>query len=397
MICPALVATATSAIVASSVSPDLWDTTAVYPALFAISIASKVSVNEPIWFNFIRIEFPAPNSIPFFNLSVLVTNKSSPTICTLSPIALVSFTQPSQSSSPNPSSIETIGYLFINSSYHLIIASVSLTPPSLLKWYSYFPFTSLQNSLEAASKAKVISFPNSYPAALTASHIKFKAPSVPWIFEGAYPPSFPTFVESPLAFKIFPKWWKISAPILIASWKDFAPTGCIINSCKSTAESACAPPFKIFIIGKGNSLAFTPPKYLYRGCPKASAAALATARETPKIAFAPSLPLLGVPSNSIINLSIATWFKASIPKRASLISVFTLFTAFKTPFPRYLDLSSSLSSTASWLPVEAPDGTAALPLAPHSNTTSTSTVGFPLESKISLPITSTIPVIAFLL
>ena len=149
----------------------------------------------------------------------------------------------------------------------------------------------------------------------------------------------------------------------------------------------------MFIIGKGNSFAFTPPKYLYRGCPNASAAAFATARDTPNIALAPNLPLLEVPSNSNITLSIATWFKASIPKRASLISVFTLFTAFKTPFPKYLPLSSSLNSTASWLPVEAPDGTAALPFAPHSSITSTSTVGFPLESKISLPITSTIPVI----
>ena len=38
----------------------------------------------------------------------------------------------------------------------------------------------------------------------------------------------------------------------------------------------------------------------------ASAAAFATAIETPRIAFAPSLPLLGVPSSAIIALSIAT-------------------------------------------------------------------------------------------
>jgi hypothetical protein len=45
-------------------------------------------------------------------------------------------------------------------------------------------------------------------------------------------------------------------------------------------------------------------------------------------------------------------------------------------------LSPSLNSTASKAPVEAPDGTIALPTEPLSNTTSTSTVGFPLESKI---------------
>jgi len=92
---------------------------------------------------------------------------------------------------------------------------------------------------------------------------------------------------------------------------------------------------------------FTPPKYLYNGIPKASAAALATARETPNIAFAPNLPLFGVPSKAIIVLSILTWSKASIPKIASLISVLTFLTAVKTPFPKYLDLSLSLNSTAS--------------------------------------------------
>ena len=37
-----------------------------------------------------------------------------------------------------------------------------------------------------------------------------------------------------------------------------------------------------------------------------------------------------------------------------------LSTALKTDFPWYLDLSLSRSSRASWTPVEAPEGTAAL-------------------------------------
>ena len=44
----------------------------------------------------------------------------------------------------------------------------------------------------------------------------------------------------------------------------------------------------------------------------------------------------------------------------------------------------SLNSTASCSPVDAPDGTAARPIIPFSVTTSTSTVGFPLESNICL-------------
>ena len=57
----------------------------------------------------------------------------------------------------------------------------------------------------------------------------------------------------------------------------------------------------IFIIGTGNVLAETPPTYLYKGIPNSLAAALAAANETPKIALAPNLDLLDVPSSSIIN------------------------------------------------------------------------------------------------
>ena len=58
LICPALVATAKSAMVVSSVSPDLCDMIAVYPALFAVSTASKVSVIVPIWFTLTSIALP---------------------------------------------------------------------------------------------------------------------------------------------------------------------------------------------------------------------------------------------------------------------------------------------------------------------------------------------------
>jgi hypothetical protein len=45
--------------------------------------------------------------------------------------------------------------------------------------------------------------------------------------------------------------------------------------------------------------------------------------------------------------------------------------------------SPSRSSTASCWPVDAPDGTAAVPVEPSSSTASTSTVGLPRESRIS--------------
>ena len=62
---------------------------------------------------------------------------------------------------------------------------------------------------------------------------------------------------------------------------------------------ACFPPLRIFIMGTGSVWADTPPMYRYSGRPDAAAAALAVAKLTPKIALAPSLPLLGVPSSSI--------------------------------------------------------------------------------------------------
>ena len=43
-----------------------------------------------------------------------------------------------------------------------------------------------------------------------------------------------------------------------------------------------------------------------------------------------------------------------------------------------------------YAPVDAPDGTIALPVAPPSRRTVTSTVGFPRESSTSRPTTSTI-------
>ena len=68
--------------------------------------------------------------------------------------------------------------------------------------------------------------------------------------------------------------------------------------------------------------------------------------------------------------------------------------ALETPLPIYF-LPPSLNSTASCSPVDAPDGTAALPIEPDSVMTSTSTVGFPLESKIWRAFTLKILLIKF--
>ena len=65
------------------------------------------------------------------------------------------------------------------------------------------------------------------------------------------------------------------------------------------------------------------------------------------------------------------------------ISLLMFLTAFVTPFPLYLFLSPSRSSAASYIPVDAPDGTTAAPTLPSDKRTSALTVGFPLESSTS--------------
>ena len=72
---------------------------------------------------------------------------------------------------------------------------------------------------------------------------------------------------------------------------------------------------------------------------------------------------------------------ARAPTSAPAMSRLTLETALATPLPPQAS-PPSRSSVASNSPVEAPEGTAARPLASESSVTSTSTVGFPRESRI---------------
>ena len=101
------------------------------------------------------------------------------------------------------------------------------------------------------------------------------------------------------------------------------------------------------------------------------------------MALAPRRDLLGVPSRSISALSIFDCSNGSRFNTHSAISVSICSTARKTPRPEYLDGSPSLSSTASRLPVEAPEGTAVLPIEPSDKTTTAFTVGLPRESITS--------------
>ena len=80
-----------------------------YPELCARVTASRVSDRVPIWLTFTSSAFAAPRVMPSSSRSGLVTNRSSPTICTRSPTWEVNAIQPSQSSSDSGSSIDTSG------------------------------------------------------------------------------------------------------------------------------------------------------------------------------------------------------------------------------------------------------------------------------------------------
>ena len=105
-----------------------------------------------------------------------------------------------------------------------------------------------------------------------------------------------------------------------------------MNSWKSILLSACLPPLMMFAIGTGRT-----GRWPRRGSGRAAgraaaAAALAAARLTPRIALAPSLPLLGVPSAAISARSRPTWSAASRPTATLASTPLTLATALVTPF-----------------------------------------------------------------
>ena len=97
------------------------------------------------------------------------------------------------------------------------------------------------------------SSPGAYPAASIAATSASRAASFDGR-SGANPPSSPTAVASPFSLSVRFSAWKTSVPTRRPSAKLGAPAGTTMNSWKSTELSACAPPFRTFIIGTGSSV-----------------------------------------------------------------------------------------------------------------------------------------------
>src|SRR6058998_1370432 len=71
-------------------------------------MACIVSVSVPTWFTFTSTALAIPFLIPCWIMAGFVTKRSSPTSCRREPSRRVKAPQPAQSSSPRPSSLETI-------------------------------------------------------------------------------------------------------------------------------------------------------------------------------------------------------------------------------------------------------------------------------------------------
>ena len=120
------------------------------------------------------------------------------------------------------------------------------------------------------------------------------------------------------------------------------------------------------------------------------------ARETESIEFAPIFFFCLVPSRLIIIWSNSFCSSIGLPNKAGCIKLFIFSMAFLVPFPSNLS-SLSLSSNASFFPVEAPLGTMASPLCPEFKTTDVWIEGTPLESSISIASIDLICIIYFFL
>jgi len=165
-----------------------------------------------------------------------------------------------------------------------------------------------------------------------------------------------------------------------ASWKDAAPTGMIMNSWKSMELSACTPPLMTLNCGTGRTWALAPPDGAVERELELRGGGPGDRQGDGEHGVGAESPLSGGPvevDQGPVDLSLVERIDAV---ECVAISPLTLLTAWRTPLPPNRS-PPSRSSTASWMPVEAPEGVMARPCAPESRTTSASTVGLPRESR----------------
>ena len=170
----------------------------------------------------------------------------------------------------------------------------SFLPVFWLKLYVFF----LASKNSEAATSRPISTRPSCPLSFSASEIISRQWISSLIYGAPNPPSSPTLPAAMpnFFFSSFERAAYTSQPIYIASLKELAPVGRIMNSCISRSFPACAPPLIMFSEGTGITnlsvrLPASSARYAYRATFFASAPARAKASETARIAFAPSFYL----------------------------------------------------------------------------------------------------------
>ena len=128
--------------------------------------------------------------------------------------------------------------------------------------------------------------------------------------------------------------WNVSAPMRSASAKVEAPAGTTMNSWRSIEFWACTPPLMTFSIGTGRTCAVRAAEPAVERDARVAAAAFAAASETPRIAFAPSRPLFGVPSSSMSAASRPALVLRVQPRDRERDLAVDVATARVTPLPR---------------------------------------------------------------
>merc|ERR1719401_758918 len=148
--------------------------------------------------------------------------------------------------------MEIMGYFVVHSSYNFNSCAPESHDSGLdsgfLKSRSYFP--SLQNS-DAATSVPILILslcPDFWMASISTSRASLLSCT-----EGAKPPSSPTLQASwPYFFLMTPlRVWYTSAPASMASLKDLAPTGKIMNSWQARRFPAWLPPLMTLKAGTG--------------------------------------------------------------------------------------------------------------------------------------------------
>ena len=137
--------------------------------------------------------------------------------------------------------------------------------------------------------------------------------------------------------------------------------GTTMNSCTSSAFCACAPPLTTFSIGTGRTCAVGAADPAVQRHAGVGGAAFAAASEQPRMAFAPSRLLFGVPSSSTSAASSARWSRGveALERRRDLAVDVARPPARRPCRPTRRRRRAARRPRAR--PVEAPDGTAARP------------------------------------